>query len=178
MTMNTIAPNAPELSRDARRLLYAISAYSNPEGDLSKQIWMKVDTIYVLGLLGIKAQVFSEYDMAPALFPFRGVKMFAMLSQEAIEDANKAMNLLTAASIIFLPLTLITGIYGMNFLQYADTDSKSRVSSTNMPELYWEYGYLFSFGLMALAVVATSVLLWRMGVIGRKTKGRKSKKKD
>jgi hypothetical protein len=86
--MNAGTLNDPELSRDARRLLYAISAYSNPADDLSTRVWMKVDTVYVLALLGIKAGVFSNYDVAPALFPFRGVKMFAMLSQEAIDDVN------------------------------------------------------------------------------------------
>jgi magnesium transporter len=94
------------------------------------------------------------------------------LSEKETFNINKAMNLLTAASVIFLPLTLITGIYGMNFMQYVDAETKTRISFTNMPELYWEYGYLFSFGLMALAVAGTSALLWRMGVIARKKKRR------
>jgi hypothetical protein len=86
--MNSREFDEPELSQDARRLLYAISAYSNPVDDFSKRVWMKVDTIYVLALLGVKAKVFSDYDVSPSLFPFRGVKMFAMLSQEAIDDVN------------------------------------------------------------------------------------------
>ena len=39
-----------------------------------------------------------------------------------------------------------------------------------MPELYWQYGYVFSFGLMALAVAVTCAWLWKMGVIARKKK--------
>ena len=40
---------------------------------------------------------------------------------------NKIMGILTIVTTFFLPLTLITGWYGMNF--------------TNMPELKWRYGY-------------------------------------
>lgn len=47
---------------------------------------------------------------------------------------NKSMNLLTLIATIMMPLTLITGIYGMNF--------------RNMPEIYWEYGYYYSLLLM------------------------------
>lgn len=41
---------------------------------------------------------------------------------------NKIMGILTVVTTFFLPLTLITGWYGMNFV--------------NMPELRWRYGYL------------------------------------
>ena len=40
---------------------------------------------------------------------------------------NKAMQKLAAISLIFLPLTFIAGVYGMNF--------------THMPELKWAFGY-------------------------------------
>lgn len=45
----------------------------------------------------------------------------------------------TVVSVIFMPPTLIASIYGMNF----DT----------MPELHWEHGYLFAWGVMALAAL-------------------------
>lgn len=57
---------------------------------------------------------------------------------------NEAIRILTVFSAIFLPLTLIAGVYGMNF--------------EVMPELAWPYGYLFALGLMA--VVAAAVLLY------------------
>lgn len=47
---------------------------------------------------------------------------------------SETMKVLTAFAAIFLPLTLITGIYGMNF--------------KFMPELEWEYGYYFAIGLI------------------------------
>ena len=47
---------------------------------------------------------------------------------------NQVMQKLTIIATIFMPLTFITGIYGMNF--------------QNMPELYWKYGYYIILGIM------------------------------
>jgi len=52
---------------------------------------------------------------------------------------NNVMRLLTIVTVIGLPLTLLAGIYGMNF-QY-------------MPELAWKYGYFFVLGIMVTLVV-------------------------
>lgn len=48
--------------------------------------------------------------------------------------ANEIMRVFTAITTVFMPLTVITGIYGMNF--------------DNMPELHWRYGYYAVIGLM------------------------------
>ncbi len=52
---------------------------------------------------------------------------------------NQQMRVLTVITILFMPLTVITGIYGMNF--------------DNMPELHWRYGYFMVLGLMALVII-------------------------
>ncbi|AFN04608.1 magnesium and cobalt transport protein CorA [Pyrococcus furiosus DSM 3638] len=46
---------------------------------------------------------------------------------------NEIMRILTVVSTIFIPLTFVTGIYGMNF--------NPQASPYNMPELNWYYGY-------------------------------------
>jgi magnesium transporter len=51
---------------------------------------------------------------------------------------NQVMRLLTITTVIFLPLALLAGIYGMNF-QF-------------MPELSWHYGYFGVLGAMAAIV--------------------------
>ncbi len=51
---------------------------------------------------------------------------------------NQVMSVLTVLSVIFIPLTFICGLYGMNF-KY-------------MPELDWEYGYLYFWGLILLVL--------------------------
>jgi len=53
---------------------------------------------------------------------------------------NEVIKVLTILSTIFLPLTFIAGVYGMNF--------------DNMPELRWHLGYFFFWGLMLFLVVA------------------------
>ena len=52
---------------------------------------------------------------------------------------NQVMRVLTITTVVFLPLALLAGIYGMNF-QY-------------MPELSWHYGYFGVLGIMAVIVV-------------------------
>lgn len=57
---------------------------------------------------------------------------------------NEVMKVLTIIATIFMPLTFIAGIYGMNF--------NTQVSRFNMPELSWSFGYLFVLFLMAMVV--------------------------
>ena len=52
---------------------------------------------------------------------------------------NEVMKVLTIIATIFIPLTFIAGIYGMNF-QY-------------MPELNWKYGYFAVWGVILLVVL-------------------------
>lgn len=54
---------------------------------------------------------------------------------------NEVMKVLTAGGAIFFPLTLISGIYGMNF-----TDNQ-------LPPFDWEWGFLFVVGLMGAIAV-------------------------
>lgn len=56
---------------------------------------------------------------------------------------NRVMCILTVVTTLFLPLTLLTGWYGMNFV--------------NMPELHWDYGYP--------AVIAAAILIVVLEII-------------
>lgn len=62
---------------------------------------------------------------------------------------NEIMRVLTIIATIFMPLTFIVGLYGMNFAHPS--------SPWAMPELHWHYGYPMVWGVM-LAVVAA--MLW------------------
>jgi len=53
---------------------------------------------------------------------------------------NEIVKVLTIISAIFLPPTLIAGVYGMNFV--------------HIPELRWQFGYPFSIVLMVVFTVA------------------------
>ncbi len=58
---------------------------------------------------------------------------------QASTRMNNVMKVLTVISVIFMPLTFVAGIYGMNF--------------DNMPELHWQYGYYYVWGFMILLVM-------------------------
>ncbi len=60
---------------------------------------------------------------------------------------NDIMKFLTLTSSIFIPLTFIAGIYGMNF---SKEDESGKPIPGNMPELYMPYGYEIVWGAMIL----------------------------
>jgi magnesium transporter len=66
---------------------------------------------------------------------------------------NEVMRVLTIISVIFMPLTFIVGVYGMNF--------STEKSPWNMPELGWYYGYFYSLGVMAIIVIGMIVYFKR-----------------
>lgn len=68
---------------------------------------------------------------------------------------NEIMKVLTILSAIFIPLSFIAGVYGMNF----DTD----ISRFNMPELHWVMGYPFALALMAATALILIVYFKKKG---------------
>ena len=70
--------------------------------------------------------------------------MLDMYLSSVSNRLNEVMKVLTAISLIFMPLTFIVGVYGMNF-KY-------------MPELEWRYGYFIS--LLAMLGIGVTMLLY------------------
>jgi magnesium transporter len=73
---------------------------------------------------------------------------------------NEIMKVLTIISVIFIPLTFIAGIYGMNF---ARQDDHGHTIPDNMPELYWHHGYLYALIFMFLIAIFQVFIFWRKG---------------
>ncbi len=74
---------------------------------------------------------------------------------------NEIMRVLTVISSIFIPLTFIAGVYGMNF---AREDPKTgKVLANNMPELYSEHGYVYTMLVMGIIAVLQLIYFWRKG---------------
>lgn len=59
-------------------------------------------------------------------------------------NTNRIMRVLTLFSAIFMPLTFIVGVYGMNFRK--------------MPELEWKYGYLGAW--VVITITAVGIIYW------------------
>jgi magnesium transporter len=68
---------------------------------------------------------------------------------------NEVMKVLTVISTIFIPLTFIAGIYGMNF----NPDK----SPLNMPELNWYWGYVVCWAIMLTIAAGLIFYFWRKG---------------
>jgi len=68
---------------------------------------------------------------------------------------NEIMKVLTIIATVFMPLSFIASLYGMNF--------DRSVSAWNMPELGWRLGYFFALGLMAICAIGLIAYFWRNG---------------
>jgi len=70
---------------------------------------------------------------------------------------NEVMKVLTVIATIFIPLTFLAGVYGMNF--------------EHMPELGQPWAYPVLWGIMVGTAVTMLVLFWRRGWIGKGPRG-------
>lgn len=122
------------------------------------QDWLEKDTLpyfrdvkdHALRALGLADQL---RESTTALFDL----------QRAVssDQLNEVIKVLTIISTVFIPLTFIAGIYGMNF--------NPEASALNMPELQWKYGYPYVLVLMGFIGIAMLCFFWRLGWIGRGT---------
>jgi len=74
---------------------------------------------------------------------------------------NEVMKVLTIIATIFIPLSFIAGVYGMNFDVHA--------SGWNMPELSWSFGYPAVLGFMASCAGGMLLFFRSKGWIGRRS---------
>ncbi|RMF77298.1 MAG: magnesium and cobalt transport protein CorA [Nitrospirae bacterium] len=73
--------------------------------------------------------------------------------------ANEVMRVLTIFAAVFMPLSFIAGLYGMNF--------NTQASHLNMPELNWPYGYPLVLAVMAATAAGMLRYFRRKGWLGR-----------
>jgi magnesium transporter len=66
---------------------------------------------------------------------------------------NEIMKMLTVVSSLFIPLTFIVGVYGMNF--------------EFMPELKWKSGYFIIWGIMLLIILGMMIYFRKKGWLKR-----------
>ncbi|MDB5152206.1 MAG: corA [Mucilaginibacter sp.] len=74
---------------------------------------------------------------------------------------NEIMKVLTIISVIFIPLTFIAGVYGMNFARVDPVTNK--VMPANLPELYSPHGYIYALTGMFVIAVIPILFFWKKG---------------
>ena len=119
---------------------------------LSSSVQMKPEKAEVVRdrILSLGRDVRSLIDHSSFLADNLTFLLDASLGLISIEQ-NAAMKLFSWMAIVFLPPTLIAGIYGMNF--------------EHMPELKWLAGYPWALGLILVSAIAPIWFLRRRGWI-------------
>ena len=92
----------------------------------------------------IDARLMKQYDFAESLYDLSN-DLLRTYDSKSSAQMNETVNKLAAITLLFGPLTVITGIYGMNFI--------------HMPELKWFVGYPLALGIMASVVVVIFLVL-------------------
>ena len=139
---------------------------------LRKYVWPQRDALHALirdrnPLIQEETQLFLRdcYDHTVQLMDV--VEMYRELCADLREfhyaqvgaRTNEVMKVLTIISTIFIPLSFVAGLYGMNF--------DPEVSPWNMPELRSYYGYPITVGLMLLVGLLLLSWFWRKGWLQR-----------
>lgn len=150
----------------AHRALPDIQQAKRTLNRLRRQLWPTREVISHL-IRGVRNEPLLEAGLQPYLNDLYDHTVSVMDMLETYRDTvsglidihlssvnnrlNEIMRTLTVISTLFIPLTFITGIYGMNF-------GSSSNSPFAMPELRWYFGY--PFVLLIMLLVAAGMLLF------------------
>ncbi|MGL5802811.1 MAG: CorA family divalent cation transporter, partial [Cetobacterium sp.] len=107
------------------------------DSDIQEYLGEDID-IY---LRDLQDHIIIANESNDALFN-RGNELLQLYHSTISTGMNEIMKVLTMISSIFIPLSFLAGLYGMNF-QY-------------MPELTWKYGYFFILTLMISILLGTA----------------------
>ncbi|MGE0351979.1 MAG: magnesium/cobalt transporter CorA [Gemmatimonadales bacterium] len=166
------ALEAEVLDRPTRRTMEAIHAVRRDLLEIRRSVWPLRDAVHRLQreaaswmeeedryyLQDCYDHTVRVIEMLEAYREMGSSLMDAYLSSIS-NRMNEVMKVLTMFAAIFIPLSFIAGLYGMNF-------NTSR-SEWNMPELNWAAGYPFALALMALVASVLLFYFYRKGWIGQ-----------
>jgi magnesium transporter len=149
------------LEQPTRDMLRDVHDFRTALSQLRRTVWPTRDVLSRLarddsGLISDRTRPFirESYDNSMAIIDLLegyrdGLRNILDLYISSLSmRTNEVMRVLTVISSVFIPLTFIVGLYGMNF----DTNSP-----WNMPELHWHYGY------PAVVIVMLAIFLGMVG---------------
>ena len=120
--------------RDALTAMMTMEAWF----DMEHRIFLRNALDHVMRLIDM---LDSERTMASDL-----MELAIAIANAKLGEVTKV---LTMIATIFIPITFIAGVYGMNF--------------EFMPELHWKYGYVLALSLMGLTTTGFMVMFWKRG---------------
>ena len=130
-----------------REMLSTLSREESPTVSAATQVYLRDCHDHSVQLLELLE---SFRELATSLMDL----YHSSLSQRM----NEVIKVLTMISTVFIPLSFIAGIYGMNFDPAA--------SPWSMPELRWRWGYPMALGIMTVVVVYLLFYFRRKGWLG------------
>ncbi|GHS96494.1 cation transporter [Synergistales bacterium] len=129
-----------------RKIAYTAKKLLRSLSYLGTQILMDenglIDKKYIKYFRNVDTRLKKLYDFSESLYELSNELLRTYDSRLTIKT-NDTINKLTIITLFFGPLTVITGIYGMNF--------------EVMPELSWPFGYPLTLGIM---VLVSFIIYW------------------
>jgi magnesium transporter len=150
------------LAEPCKKCVHALHSQRRTLMQLRRFVWPERDVVSALlhdeaGLIAPSTKVFLRdcYDHTIQIMDlvesYRDVAagLLEMYLSSVSLKTNEIMRVLTVISSVFIPLTFVAGVYGMNFSQ----SSEHGEFSLNMPELHQPWGYPACLILMALIAI-------------------------
>lgn len=160
------------LERPSRTMVQTLHEYKRSLTQIRRFVWPLRDVVNSLlhersGHITQSTQVYLRdcYDHTVQLMDL--VETYKEITAGLMElyhssvglRTNEVMRVLTVITSIFIPLTFIVGIYGMNF---APTTPDGKALPLNMPELYQPHGYIGLMAIMAVIAVVQLIVFRKM----------------
>jgi len=158
------------LEKPSREMVMTLHEYKRSLTQMRRFVWPLRDVVNALlhdptGFIAAPTKIYLRdcYDHTVQLMDL--VESYKELTTGLMElyhssvglRTNEVMRVLTVITSIFIPLTFIVGVYGMNFAPESPSGKKLPL---NMPELYQPHGYIWVIALMA-AIAAIQLAIFK-----------------
>lgn len=160
------------IERPSREMVLALHEYKRSLTQMRRYVWPLRDVVNGLlhdpsGYITSPTKIFLRdcYDHTVQLMDL--VESYKELTSGLMElyhssvglRTNEVMRVLTVITSIFIPLTFIAGVYGMNF---APATAEGKKLPLNMPELYLPHGYIDVMAFMAVIAIVQLLIFKKM----------------
>lgn len=160
------------LEKPSREMVITLHEYKRSLSQLRRFVWPLRDVVNGLlhdssGFITSNTKVYLRdcYDHTVQLMDL--VENYKEITAGLMElyhssvglRTNEVMRVLTVITSIFIPLTFIAGVYGMNFAPQTPDGKKLPL---NMPELYLPHGYIDVMVVMAVIAVIQLIIFKKM----------------